>query len=56
MSTLAQVLKNSIENAKGNEYKMESIRKKVDVFYAADRITEDEYNCLIGLIEGRNDL
>lgn len=56
MSTLAKVLDKSIENAKGNEDKMESIRKKVDVFYAADRITEDEYNHIVGLIEGRNDL
>lgn len=45
MSTLARVLKNMI--LKG---KTEGLEEKIDVFYAAGKLTDEEYNELIDLL------
>lgn len=43
---LYRVLKRCIENGDTGE----AMREKLDVFYAADRITEAEYNELIAML------
>lgn len=45
MSTLARVLKNMIEKGK-----TEGIEEKIDVFYAAGKLTDDEYEMLISML------
>ncbi len=45
MSTLARVLKNMI--LKG---KTEGLEEKIDVFYAAGKLTDEEYNEVIDLL------
>ena len=47
MSTLFKVLKSMI--LKG---RTEGLEEKIDVFYAAGKLTEEEYNELIALLHG----
>ncbi len=58
MCTLAKLLESKIKrlNPKSPTYEadVEDIRAKLDVFYAADRISQEEYNYLVGLLEGNN--
>lgn len=45
MSALARVLKSMIEKGK-----TDGIEEKIDVFYAANKLTTDEYNMLIDML------
>ena len=45
MSTLYKVLKRMIEKGQ-----TEGIEEKIDVFYAAGKLTDDEYNELISML------
>lgn len=45
MCILAKVLNAMIDN--GN---IEGLREKIDIFYAADRLTLEEYEYLVGLL------
>jgi hypothetical protein len=45
MSALARVLKSMIEKGK-----TEGIEDKIDIFYAAGKLTTEEYELLIGLL------
>ena len=47
MSTLAKVLESMIKKGK-----TEGLEEKIDVFYAAGKLTDEEYNYLIGLLHG----
>lgn len=45
MSTLFKVLKRMIEKGQ-----TEGIEEKIDVFYAAGKLTDEEYNMLIDML------
>lgn len=45
MSTLAKVLKSMIEKGR-----TEGIEEKIDVFYAAGKLTQEEYEILVSLL------
>ena len=45
---LYQVLRRTIE--RGN-FDLAEIQEKLDVFYAAGRITQDEYSELVGMLQ-----
>ena len=47
MSTLFKVLKRMIEKGQ-----TEGIEEKIDVFYAAGKLTDDEYNELMAMLHG----
>lgn len=46
---LFQMMKKLIQN---NNYTVDSIMKKIDVFLATDRITKNEYESLIAIMGG----
>ena len=47
MSTLFKVLKRMIEKGQ-----TEGIEEKIDVFYAAGKLTDEEYNELMAMLHG----
>lgn len=49
MSTLAKVLMQMI--VKG---RTDGLEEKIDVFYAAGKLTDDEYNTLMDALHGEN--
>ena len=47
MSTLYKLLLNMVKKGR-----IENLEEKIDVFYAAGKLTDEEYNTLIELLHG----